>query len=63
MEADGRLCGGREERQRPGLVVKLQCEEQQKQMRVGRTVLSKDMMPVQKLIARTSKQGKTECAC
>lgn len=68
MEADGRLCGGGE-KQRKG-VVKFHCDEQQKpsaegQMRVGRTVLSKDMMQVQKLIARTCKHRKKnkQCAC
>lgn len=68
MEADGRLCG-RREKQRKGRrtvsVVKLHCDVLQKpsaegQMRVGRTVLSKDMMEV--LIARTSKHEKnTAC--
>ena len=47
------------------LVVEFHCDEQQEpsaegQMHVGRTALSKDMMEVQKLIARTSKQA-TAC--
>lgn len=50
------------------MVVKFHCDEQQEpsaegQMHVGRTALSKDMMEVQKLIARTSKQEEAQCGC
>lgn len=50
------------------LVIECHCDEQQGpsaegQRHVGRTALSKDMMEVQKLIARTSKQQETRCAC
>lgn len=59
---------GTEERERTVLVVKYNCDEQQGPsvetwMHVGKTLLSKDMMEVQRLIARTSKQEKTQSAC
>lgn len=61
---------GEKNRRREGIVfvVNFHCDEQQEpsaegQMHVVRPVLSKDMMAVQKLIARTSKQEETQRAC